>query len=381
VYWDKDRAVVFQQIMDIAGVEEYTIIGDVYYEIIEPDTYMLKEIPVRRIGYELEQSSNGAYFVNPIESAEPYLQKTIKTVSEMDLTMALHAFPQKLQYLPKCTAVGCREGQLIEGGGVCPVCQGTGTMAVATTTQDVITMKMPDTEDGANLTPINSLVAYLTPDVALINFQKEYIEYLGVEIRKTIFQTDTYTQSEVSQTATESNLNMQGVYDTLYPFAVQYCDVKEGIVYDVAGIMDIDVDVKCWIDKDFKLLSIDDLLKMLTLVNNSGANGGVLESINEDIIFKLNEDRPDKIAEYQLRKYFEPFTDKSKEQAIAISSALDRNDNRRLLYENSSEIFKYIIYKHPFINKMSYDKQKEIVDGVIESYRHTDVNPILDVKE
>ena len=376
VYWDKDRTVVFQEVLEIEQDKNYTNIDGTIYEVIEPEPYKLDNVPAIRIGYEMEQKYNGSYFVNPAESAEPYIKKTIKTVSEMDLTMALHTFPQKLQYLPQCSGVGCNKGSL-PNGDTCPVCNGTGTMSIATTTQDAITMRMP-TDDDKIITPIASLVAYLSPDVALIQFQKEYIDYLATEIRSTIFQTDTYTQTEVSQTATESNLNMQGVYDTLYPFAVQYCDVKEHIINNVAGIMDVDVETHCWIDKDFKLMNVEDLINMLSTVNNSGANGGVLESINEDIIFKLNEDRPNKIAEYELRKYFEPFKDKSKEQAIAIASTLDRNDNRRLLYENSGEIFKKAVYQYPLINKMSYEARKKILDELTEAYKTDDQTPILD---
>ena len=379
VYWDKDRAVVFQEVLEKVITEDQTFvtINEKHYEIIEPLAYNLDNVPAIRVGYEMDQESNGAFYVNPMNAAEPYIKKTIKTVSEMDLTMALHTFPQKLQYLPQCTEKGCDRG-ILPDGDTCSACGGTGVMKVATTTQDAITLRMPTTDDQA-ITPINSLVAYLSPDVSLVEFQKQYIEYLCTEIRKTIFQTDTYTQAEVSQTATESNLNMQGVYDTLYPFAIQYCEVKEQVIKNIAGIMDInDLTVNCWIDKDFKLQSIEDLVEMLSKVNSSGANGGVLEAINEDIIFKLNEDRPIKIAEYNLRKYFEPFADKSKEQAIAIASTLDRNDNRRLLYENSSAIFKEAVYKNPTIGQMTYDAQKNIIDKLTEFYKREDLTPILD---
>ena len=50
----------------------------------------------------------------------------VKANSELDLTMALHTFPQKIQYVSKCKDLQCRDGKTVDGAGVCPSCHGSG---------------------------------------------------------------------------------------------------------------------------------------------------------------------------------------------------------------------------------------------------------------
>ena len=65
-----------------------------------------------RIGYKRDMTTEGNTFVAPYDAAIPLLRKTIKANSELDLVMALQAFPLTLRYADPCDAPGCLNGYL-----------------------------------------------------------------------------------------------------------------------------------------------------------------------------------------------------------------------------------------------------------------------------
>ena len=62
----------------------------------------LEFIPAFRVGYLRDDATDGRTFVSPIDSAIPYFRKSLKAVSELDLSITLHTFPQKIQQHDFC---------------------------------------------------------------------------------------------------------------------------------------------------------------------------------------------------------------------------------------------------------------------------------------
>jgi len=98
----------------------------------------------------------------------------IKSKSELDLTIALHVFPQKFQYVPQCSATDCNGGYKPDGS-VCGKCKGTG-YEVHTTAQDAIYLALPRRGHQDELLDLKQLVNYVYPPVDLVQFMDEYVD-------------------------------------------------------------------------------------------------------------------------------------------------------------------------------------------------------------
>src|SRR5690606_23679943 len=138
--YDIDYTVVFTEV-DKKFLEENVMQDDLYAaeRLVEikgktysMDVYEPKVgyVTAARIGYNRDIFTKGRTFVSPIKPAEAFLRKSIKTVSELDLSMTLHAFPQKIQYVDTCPGESpekrCFHGKTEDGQEICKACGGSG---------------------------------------------------------------------------------------------------------------------------------------------------------------------------------------------------------------------------------------------------------------
>jgi hypothetical protein len=153
-----------------------------YYRVSEKEAYRVEyfehkagEIPAVRVGYKLDLVTKGRTCVNPMHDALPYFMKSIKTVSEFDLTMALHAFPQKFQFAPRCNGeselLTCDAGKT-PSGSMCNSCKGSG-YALHTSAQDAVIITLPKHKEEAF--DLKGMVHYEYPPIDLLKFQDEFI--------------------------------------------------------------------------------------------------------------------------------------------------------------------------------------------------------------
>lgn len=333
--------------------------------IVEEYNHKSKVVPAIRVGYKNDLYTEGAICVNPFHDAMPYLMKSIKTVSEFDLTMCLHAFPQKFAYAPRCTGENaeksCSHGKTPDGE-TCSVCKGTG-VSVHTTAQDSILLRMP--LDKESMIDLSKLVYYAAPTIDIVKFQNEYIQQLKNETKQAVFNSEIFSQTEVVATATEKKISMESVYDTLYPYAVHFSDVYKNVLKVSSYYVDIpDAVIIHKFPKDFKFKTIAELLAELKLANDSNAPGFIRKEISNDLAEAQFIDKPEDLKKIRAKTKHYPFNDKTDSEIIYIISNSKTTNFNVFLWANFDNIFTEIEEDEnvgPDFYELTYAKQRAIV--------------------
>lgn len=298
-------------------------------------------VPAFRVGVKPDLSTAARTFVNLFHPALPYFKKTIKTVSEMDLTMALHAFLQKISYQPKCPGTKenpCNLGKLPDGKTNCPICKGNGVVVI-TTTQDFITMVLP--KDPDKMMDLSKLVHYVTMPAETPKFQDEYIDKLERKAIKAVYNSETLVNDTVVKTAMEKFIDLDSVYDALQPLATGYSKAWRKTYTYIAVFTDNSkgLIVEHKMSKDFKFKGKTALLNELKLAVDSGAPASVKQEIQTDITISYFIDRPDELKKLQVKQKFNPGEGKSEtEVQYIISNNLWRRFDQ-VLYSEFKPIF------------------------------------------
>jgi hypothetical protein len=343
--------------------------GENYYQYIESaKPHKLGFVPAFRVGYLRDAETNGETFVNPLHSVEPYLLKTIKVNSEFDLVASLLAFPQLVKRGGKCRDENCFEGTNTQTNQICGTCHGTGLQATAFSAQDAIVFPMPKSKEEA--IPLTDMMSYLYPPIDIVKWQEEYIEKLTVKCKQVMFNSDIFTKAEVADTATGKNLDMQNVYDTLYPFASQVAKTWVFGVKVVAGLIDRSDKLVCafFFSKDLKLKSLEDLILDLSIANTLN-NAALVAHFNNDIARIIFEDQEIELLRYQTQQTYAPFSGKTQPEIMALMASPFVQKKHKILHANFGNIFdalelKFATEKKNFYLLKKEEQQKAIYEEV-----------------
>ncbi len=311
------------------------------WEVIRPLSHDAGRVQAFRVGYIRDFRTNGRTYVSPIHEAIPHLKKVIKTGSELDLSMALTAFPLRLRYAPPCDADGCYKGYTDNGTVKCGSCKGTGLKTVPSSAQEEIVLRLPD--DRADIIPLSDLVSFKNPDTAILEFQRDYIQSCIREAKAAVFQSDIFTKSDVQQTetATAKNIDMQNVYDTLRPFALHYSKLWENMVQAVASFTDLGEGLvsKIVFSSDFKLKGLTELLADLESANRSEAGAIVRRFVMRDIANIIHSDEPQELLKYEIRESYNPFSGMSETEKMFLLTSDLTSRKTKVLAANLGHIF------------------------------------------
>lgn len=346
----------------------YIRFEDNMYKLLEPEPYNLEVVPAERVGYKRDLTTDGETYVSPYWDTVPLLEKTIKANSELDLAMCLHAFPQKIITGMRCDNEQCLGGYITiqdEKTGkvtknMCPKCQGVG-MLPHTSAQDVVIVHLPEAKDEQ--LSLDNIVRYIYPPIDLLNFQNEYIEKLTWKTKQVMFNSDIFTREEVAETATGKNIDLQNVYDTLWPFACRYAQLWEFYVDVISSLTDMDEDLiySFNFDKDFKMKTTTELYGDLKMASESGADEHALDEIQADIMRNVFANSPDDFRRWVVMDSFKPFKGKTNEQKMSIMSSGNTTKFYKVLNENYENIFNEIDLEEPDFYIMDRTKQWEIL--------------------
>jgi hypothetical protein len=346
----------------------YIRFNDNMYFLTEPEPYNLESVPGERVGYKRDLTTDGETYVSPYWDTVPLLEKTIKANSELDLAMCLHAFPQKIITGMRCDNEQCYGGYITtvdEKSGkeirtVCPRCDGLG-MLPHTSAQDVVIVHLPEAKEEQ--LSLDDIVRYIYPPIDLLNFQDEYIEKLTWRAKQTMFNSDIFTREEVAETATGKNIDLQNVYDTLWPFAVKYAQLWEFYVWVIAELTDMEQNLiySFHFDKDFKMKTTTELYQDLKTASDSGADEHALDEIQADIMRNIFANSPDDFRKWVVMDSFKPFKGKTNEQKMTIMASDNTTQFYKTLHENYENIFNEIDLEIPDFYIMDRNKQWEIL--------------------
>jgi hypothetical protein len=268
------------------------------------------------------------------------------------------AFPQRFAYVTPCHNTGCNKGYMPDNS-ICTVCKGTGVEPIHKGTQDVITLALP--RDPAQMIDLNNMLVYKGPDIALLEFDMNYLKSLKETVYAQMFNLDRYLRSDVSVTATEVNVESDNLNNTLYGFAQHYSSVWKFVVADIATFTDLGegLILNHQFPKDFKFKTIEQLMADLQAAKNAGAAPSTVDAIQADINKKLYADRPDDLRKMDVKNKFNPFGGYSEANIRFIISQGNCTLYNRTLWENFEAIFQELEFENP--NPWLYDLTDDLI--------------------
>jgi len=348
------------------------------YYSIHKFTHNIGFVPAFRVGSRPDLVTEGRTKVPMMHPAQPYLEKSIKTMSEFDLSIALHTFPQKIQYTDPCLGEGegetrtfCLNGYTA-GGGKCKACNGSG-FKYHQSAQDLIQIRMP--KDLKDMVSLENLIAYKYPPIELLNFQKTYgLFELRVAAQTAVYNSEVFSKDEVQQTATGKMIDMDAVYDTLQPFAKRYSTIWTGIMKSIASLRDISEGFIVYhkFPNDFKMKSFTALLNDLVIANQNNAPSHIKNAITNDITRKIYIDQPNTVHKIETKTKFFPFQSKTESEVQYIITNDLTDTYNKTLYIFFDKIFHDIEYDLSLAQRDFYflneTLQREILDAKVAEY-------------
>lgn len=349
---------------------EYVKLGKNIFRFITYPPHGLGSVPAFSAGYARDPLTDGETYVNFLHDVEPYLLKTIKTNSELDLVATVLALPQLITYGPNCDDPNCMGGRYSDGT-VCKTCNGTNIKSTAPSAQDAILLPLPRHKE--EMLPIDKFATYLRPPVDIVKWQEEYIEKLTHEASRMLYSSDTFTKSQIHETATGRNIDIQNVYDTLYPFSLKHQKTFVFGVNTMSKLADLDegLIVSYTSGKDFKFKGLGSLLEDLTKAKENN-NQTLTSHINDDIASIIFAENPLELRKYKLKQEYNPFSGKTEKEILILLSGNLVSRNTKILYSHIGVIFddlelKFASQKKDFY-KLNRTLQREAIDQQVKEY-------------
>lgn len=330
-------------------------------------------IPAFRVGYLRDDVTDGRTFVSPIDPSIPYFRKALKAVSELDLSITLHTFPQKIQFVSACKnrkgGDRCKDGVMSQSKQTCTSCKGTG-FEVHKSGQDAIFHKMP--EDKSELFDLDKTLIYKTPPIELIKFQDEYVRSLKQDAHLSIFNSTMFlaTDPQFAKTATEVDLNFEGVHDTIFPYTEKFSEIWKTVVLTFVRLSGFtqDVEIKHVFPSDLKLKTTAMLVSELKTATDSNAPSFLIDQISSDIARQIYNGDELSLKRYETRHKFFPFNGKSKEEIGLLLASPFVSTFTKVLNANFEAIFTDIEKENPKFYFMPYVKQWDIVEKTVKVF-------------
>ena len=329
-------------------------------------------IPAFRVGYIRDTATDGRTFVNPFESAMPYFRKALKAVSELDLSITLHTFPQKLQYVTKCKGKGtkkCNNGMVSGTQTVCSECKGSG-LQIHTSGQDAIYFPLPDTPD--EMFDLDKILVYKQPPIDLIKFQDDYVRNLKKDAHLSVYNSNMFLAEDpqFAKTATEVNTNTQGIFDTLFPYTEKFSEVWKTAVkvfVRLSGFL-TDFELIHIFPTDLEIKTVAVLMAELKLANESEAPSYFRDAILEEIANQVYEgDELGREKHFTRHKFF-PFSGKTETEIQFLMASPYVSNFTKVLYANFEAIFTDIEKAVPNFYKLNYNLQWEKLNEFVKPY-------------
>ncbi len=370
--WTYDTDIHFYQAFPITDFQAQVAVvksRTAYYDIFVPRPHRLGFVPGFFVGFSTDLSTRDTY-VSTIHKAFPVLKKIVKANSEQDVSMAFHAFPQKVQYVKPCPECGGNVRR--PDGNICGHCEGTGIdhSEVHKSGQDVLLIPRP--KDKEDMMELSKMIHYVGSDVRLLEYLDTVIDKWTKRCKQAVYNSEVFSRPAVAETAYSKNVDLQNVYDALWPMAEAYSTTYNFIIDAISKITQLDDKLvhNLSFRKDFKMKSLTDLYQDLAVVGTSQADEFVKRAIEDDIAEILYEDDPHELKRYKAMNHFFPFNGKGKDEIKMIVTSNTTPKAIKVLWSNFSYIFDELELeqKQKGVNlyDMNRDKQKALIDKKVE---------------
>lgn len=369
---------------------EFVKLGGAYYTLHRFTPHNLGVVPLIEIGYKRDLATHGETFVAPYHAAIPFLMKTIKTNSELDLVATLLAFPQQIRRGQPCPDDSCLNGTY-DDGSTCNTCGGHGTVVTAApTAQDAIIV--PTAESKEQLIPLSEYIDYNNPPVDIVEWQDSYIDKLTIRAKKFMYSDGIYSKSRTVKTATEVDIDMDNVYDKLYPYAIKFGKSWRAGVIIMAKLADREKGLiaNYTFGKDFKQKTLNTLIGDLVVAKDTGSPS-LVKHLRDDIALIIFGENPLELQRYQLKELHNPFSGKTEKEITLLMSGNLVSLKQKVLHANYKVIFDELEIEYAKANnggdfyQLGRLKQRELiyakVDKLIAEIAEENPDPVLDLGE
>lgn len=330
-------------------------------------------VPAMRFGTMTDPVTNDRTCVPMIQAAESYLKDSIQTMSEFSITKRLHVFPKVFGYLPKCEGfptkdyvIGCNKGTTPEGG-TCKQCGGSG-VAIHKSSADFVGIRMPD--DPKDMVSLENMLVTKGPPMDLIKFQKEFgFDDLKRYALSAVYNNGTFGLKKLIKTATESEIDLDAVYDTLKSFADHYSECYKFIFECIASLRDVNkgLEITHQFPNDFGMEPLDYLLETLSKANSSGSASYVKKAINLKITKKVFIDQPREVLKVETKEKFYPFLGKTESEInYILANDLVSNFNK-VFYSNFDLVFNELEREFSLKNIDFYELTEQVQLSAIQA--------------
>lgn len=350
------------------------------YFAVNTYEHTIEETPAIRVGTVRDLYTRGRTRVPLIHNAKAYFDKVIKTISEFDLTNCLHVFPQKIQYSELCPGymeqdgedshlVGCNHG-FDPTGERCKACNGSG-FQVHKSAMDIIQVAMP--RDMKDLVSLENFLVYKHPPTELLEFQKKLALYEFRDLaQRAVYNSELFSQDEVTKTATEKSIDLDTVYDTLKPFSEHYSEVYCFIMRCIAAFQNLSSGfvVEHTFPNDFKMKSTAELLAELKIATENGSSSHIKKAITRDIVRKYYVDDPEEVLRIETKEKYFPFGSKSQQEiAYILANGLCTQESA-VLYTHYDQIFADLEFENPepSFYQLEETKQRKLLETKVLQY-------------
>ncbi len=326
----------------------------------------LGEVQAFRAGYKRDKITNGETYVWPFEAADPYLMKSLKVVSELDLTAANVAMPLTIRYDDECNAPTCNKGYSADGV-MCKSCGGTGKKQSPTSVmEEIVVTPMPDSPDA--MLDLSKLYTHVHPDVSILDWQKTFVDDLEKKCKSAVLNSELFSKDEVAQTATGKSIDQQNANDFVFKFFRFYAKAWQFTVMSVANITakNQGLTAQIFVSRDLKLKTVGELMEELKAANDSQAGVAARRSIEWDIMRATMIDSPEEFQEWEVQERFNPFSGYTDEQKMLWSQSDLIPRSQRVLYANLGYIFDTLAFENQGFYRMPYEQQRELVAAKVE---------------
>lgn len=326
-------------------------------------SHLSNKVPLMRVGYVPDESTKGDTYVNPFHyEALPLLEQFVKVSSELQLGITLHVFPQKISYVDQCDAKGCANGLMLDGKE-CAVCEGTGKKHHSTAA-DIQEIPMPKRLE--DLVDVSKLSAYIPFPGNVMEFLDKYADKMEKKIMRMVYNSESLVQAQFN-TATEANIDMESVYDTLHPFGSKYSEVYVFAAKLQTFYLSVtDATIVHKFPTDLKMKSLKQLLEDMKSANDSHAPSYVRESINNDVMDIIYADDHTELSKLKIKNKHFPFPGKSdfEIQNIILNNLATRY--HQILYANFDNVFDSIESEISNFYDLAYIKQKDLIKKEVD---------------
>jgi hypothetical protein len=241
--------------------------------------------------------------------------------------------------------------------------------------------------DPSLMIDLNTVVAYKSPDINLIEWLRKYVdEQLPSQINRAVYSTDILIRQDIQvKTATEINNDMQPLYDVLYGFGQKVGAVWTHIYRIFAAVSNVVNPVIHYVPaKDFKMKTREMLLLELKSLNETGVDSSYRVPLLQDLLELLLMGNEKEFNRIKLLSQIKPWYGKTPEEIDTIISMDYTKKSEKVLYLNFDTIVKNVEdAQDGLLYEKTYKEVKDLINAELELYM-SDIDaaqPVLNLGE